>query len=337
MQPRQLGGFRLARGAFRKGCLTVPRTNSVPKKLVESFAVGGKSCRLDRATSILPNMYMWLQKRAGVSFKETDHLVHNERLRVRKSGGNNDETEIIEAHDTLLWQRTWDELGASGIEIQRDDGLWVPAAERSLHRTHYLFNRGPKTSMSTDVRDKASFLHRVPAPGSALWCALQVPGFHMNPSCSRLVEGLVVLTTDLTLPSLHSHIGVGSGGAFRVDFIAGTPRHVAEALRSVLLLLPEKDPRLRGEFTKFEVSEVFDGEYAPHLFLTTPLLSAERIKMCMRHSVEKFVCLKFQDIDLPYDMAPDTFREFNGEEKRILDRSTRRNQAQYVSLLCREY
>lgn len=116
-----------------------------------------------------------------------------------------------------------------------DEHVFVPALQRALHRRYFFqfLHRG--ISLSSQVEDPRSFVHRM------------IPSFFPSSSCETLglnhlhpmglitgVKGLGIVSNDVSMIRYWNNAFLGNYGVYDVRFMAGTPRDVMEAAQKRL-------------------------------------------------------------------------------------------------------
>lgn len=128
--------------------------------------------------------------------------------------------------------------GASGNGFQEwieDEHVFVPALQRALHRRYFFQFLHPGISLSSEVEDPRSFVHRL------------IPSFFPSSSCETLglnqlhpmglitgVKGLGIVSNDVSIVRYWNNAFLGNYGVYDVRFVAGTPREVMEAAQKRL-------------------------------------------------------------------------------------------------------
>eukprot|EP00759_Apiculatamorpha_spiralis_P040573 PhF_6_TR39106/c0_g1_i1/m.58529 len=338
----QIGSFKRTWMGFQRGDLLVPKIDgSLPLARFNKYNKGSPDLLLDKATSILPSVPYYLRSRAGMSLKEVELLAQENRIRKYNhvpDGG--DESSLLSLEE-LPEQFSWDEIESWNMEVQTDEGRWVPVLHRQAHRAYAILNKNRNTSLSLNQLDKHSFLHSVP-PGSthAEWVVHCGRGYEST-KWSRQTCGLVVLTTDLTWSRYLHNYCIGSGGTYVIQFHRGTPHEIAVSLANYLRSIPDRDAsgRYKSEFVTYEVSDVEPHPEDPNKYLleiTLPFFKPAMIETILKHSVDTVTCVRYEGLDLNNSgLRFGEHREMSDEEVSIMERCVRRNKAQVVSMLLR--
>lgn len=199
-----------------------------------------------------PSLYHWLFHRCGIPFAETQVLVQNGALKV-------DDVVVTRLEDLesqLEWS-TFQELNIqvrstlpslqpsvtrSSTEAQTasssaslethaqvaealQQGPWVPALKRALHRSYYFMFVHPGVSISSDEADPKSFVHRLSpllaAPSAALGLNVIHPIGLING-----MRGLGIASNDVAMLRYWNNEFMGNYGVYDVRFRRGTPSEV---------------------------------------------------------------------------------------------------------------
>lgn len=218
-----------------------------------------------------PSMYHWLFHRCGVAFEESKRLVEHKRLLVNGAA--------IDKPIELEYQMDWETFRTMNITLRMPttvhtqgamDGqrgganstsmVEVPALQRALHRSYALMLLDRRVSMSSDVADPRSFVHRLerlpclaPVDGTTGRPRKSSRGFTDDTSrtavnilrppgvVSRGVHGLVLATNDCATVRFWNNEYLGNVGVYDVRFPEGAPmesyvgalRDINETLRRV--------------------------------------------------------------------------------------------------------
>lgn len=214
-----------------------------------------------------PSLYHWLFHRCGIPFEETQALIQKEGLVVN-------DTIIRDAADAEVqlgwaeWQRMKILVRTENPRVKEDHGMGedtsasagkpstnkhnplttagalVPALQRALHRRYFFQYVHSGLSISSDVADPKSFVHRLSplmAPSEALGLNMLRPVGFMNG-----MRGLGIATNDVALVRYWNNECLGNHGVYDVRFRKGTPqtvvdgshRHLQTALETVKMSLP---------------------------------------------------------------------------------------------------
>lgn len=196
-----------------------------------------------------PSLYHWLFHRCGIPFEETQALIQKEGLLVNDTVIR----DTADAEVQLGWEE-WQKMnilvrtenprvsenntsdnGAPITNIQSSsteqrhpltNGALVPALQRALHRRYFFQYVHPGISISSDVADPKSFVHRLSqlmSPSEALGLNLLRPVGFMNG-----MRGLGIATNDVALLRYWNNECLGNHGVYDVRFRKGTPQNVVE-------------------------------------------------------------------------------------------------------------
>lgn len=218
-----------------------------------------------------PSLYHWLYHRCGIPFEETLRLIENDGLKVNGSIIRDER----DAEVQMAWS-TWKNMSievrtenpravaavqaavsteapCSSSDVPNDNpfasGVFVPALHRALHRRYYFqyIHRG--VSISSDLGDPRSFIHRLALHSGTFASNSPVAlGFNVLRPIGFMngMHGLAISTNDVSIVRYWNNESLGNTGIFDVRFRAGTPVEVIQkaklsigkALESVEQQLP---------------------------------------------------------------------------------------------------
>lgn len=196
-----------------------------------------------------PSMYYWLLERAGICFAETQQLVQQRRLVV--------DGVTVDKLSDLEHQMDWDvfakmnvvlkmpQAQSAGTHDAATSGPWkeVPVLKRALHRSYSLMCMDSSVLMTSEVSEPRSFVHRLarhppqPARGarlssSPLTDSVSRVGLNILRPCgfvNRMVNGLVLVTNDVSAVRYWNNEYLGNFGVYDVRFPRGAPNEVYDA------------------------------------------------------------------------------------------------------------
>jgi hypothetical protein len=213
-----------------------------------------------------PSMYHWLFHRCGIAFEETKRLVQHRRLLV--------DGVAVEKEMDLEYQLEWDAFRNMNVVVKvpsstaahqqpsssPSDMVEVPALQRALHRSYALMLLDPSVAHTNDISDPRSFVHRLdrlpclpPTDARGKAASRSSLGFIddisrvavnvLRPAgvLSRRIDGLGLVTNDVSTVRFWNNEFLGNIGQFDIRFREGAPieaytaalADISEALRGV--------------------------------------------------------------------------------------------------------
>eukprot|EP00796_Vickermania_ingenoplastis_P011059 gene11059-7690_t len=170
-----------------------------------------------------PSLYHWLFHRCGIPFEETQQLIKSKGIQVNGIPvHDSSEAEVQLEWDT--WQRLGVEVRCACALEGATPNTFVPALQRALHRVYFLQYLHPGISVSSEVSDPKSFVHRL----SPHLDASQSIGLNLLRPSGFLngMRGVGIATNDVSMVRYWNNDALGNFGVFDVRFAAGTPKDV---------------------------------------------------------------------------------------------------------------
>ncbi|KPA81584.1 hypothetical protein ABB37_03921 [Leptomonas pyrrhocoris] len=252
-----------------------------------------------------PSLYHWLFHRCGIPFAETQVLT--------KSGGLKVDDVVVSSTNDLESQLSWETFqqldiqvrsslpalqrattesnskgGTSGLDTVAptpNEGPWVPALKRALHRSYHFMYLRPGISISSEESDPRSFVHRLAPsmgadPAALLGLNILRPIGYLNG-----MKGIGITTNDVSMVRYWNNESLGNFGVYDVRFPRGTPPEVLQrAARELESVLQETvqtqmpmDVGVTCSCLRCPPPPPSRDVVASHLFPSVPLLVEERL------------------------------------------------------------
>lgn len=122
-----------------------------------------------------------------------------------------------------------------GKDLVKEEGVFVLALQRALHRRYLFQYLHPSLSISSDVADPRSFVHRL-TPVFFRTSSEALGLNHLHPmGVIAGIRGLGIASTDASMIRYWNNACLGNYGVYDVRFAAGTPCEVMDGARKRLM------------------------------------------------------------------------------------------------------
>lgn len=173
-----------------------------------------------------------------------------ERGRTERNSGNhmeeNDDNELENEEENVPRESSLDKEGGNREKGGRhcggmaqvgeeEESVFVLALHRALHRRYLFQYLHPSISISSEVSEPRSFVHRL-TPFFFFTSSEALGLNHLRPiGVMTGFRGLGIVTNDASMIRYWNNSCLGNFGVYDVRFVQGTPREVMEGARTRLL------------------------------------------------------------------------------------------------------